>query len=223
MILDGLTRKSLTEQIYDRLRHDITRKIIKCNEKIEINKLKETLKTSQTPIREALMKLEHEGLVEFIPNVGARVISISQQDIKEVFDVNRMCDCEAICLALKSEQVESLINELKFHVEAHAKIVEMQPSEEYWYQAQQVHGVFYKYADNKVLSKIALQIQGKADMLFGGYILLEKNRHCGVEEHFMIYEAVSNRDADKAVEYMRLHWENAKLRLIQWCDKDGYC
>jgi len=213
--MDDLTRKSLSEQIYDRLRHDITRKVIKCGEKIDITLLKNKLNISQTPIREALIKLEQEGLVEFVPNVGAKVITITKQEIEELFDLNSIIDCGAICLALKSDHTDDLIKELKLHVDVHAKIVDSEPSDQYWYELQQIHEVFYKFAGNSALKKIALQIQGKSDIFIGEYILSETNRHYGFEEHFMIYEAVSKRDSDRAVELMRMHWENAKQRLIQ--------
>ncbi len=218
-MLEDLARQSLADQIYDKLRHDITRKIIRSDEKIDIAMLKKKWGISQTPIREALMKLEQEGLVNSILNVGARVIKIDKKSIDEVFDVNMIIDCGAIILAMKSDRLDQLTKELKRHVDAHSDIVEKEPTEEYWYEAEQVHLVFYDFADNNELKKTMRQVRGKFDILFGEYILSEKNRHDGAEEHRMIFEAVKANDPEKAVDYMRSHWMNAKQRLIEWCGR----
>ncbi|MDZ4133582.1 MAG: GntR family transcriptional regulator [Dethiobacteria bacterium] len=217
-----ISKRSLTEQLYEKLRYDITHKEIRCGEKIDISKLKEELNISQTPIREAIIKLEQEGLVEFIPNVGARVINIAQKDVSQVFDVNSILDCGAIYLAYQSNKFEDLVSGLKSYTEAHLKMASSNPTDEYWSQAQNVHIIFYKYADNDALYRAARQIEAKADILFGEYILSEANRCCGAEEHYAIYEATKNHDYQKTVEAMQTHWENAKLRLLKWCDEHGY-
>jgi DNA-binding GntR family transcriptional regulator len=214
-----LTKKTLTEQIYDKLRYDITRKIIRSDEKIDIAVLKKKWDISQTPIREALMKLEQEGLVEFIANVGVRVIKIDKTSISEVFDVNMVIDSGAIILAMGSDRFDQLVQELRQHVDAQASIVNMEPTEEYWYEAEHVHSVFYDYTGNAELKKIMRQARGKYEIFFGEYILSDKNRYSAAEEHRMIYEAVKEHNPEKAVELMRLHWTNAKHRLIEWCDQ----
>lgn len=217
-----ISKRSLTEQLYDKLRYDITHKELRCGEKIDISKLKEELNISQTPIREAIIKLQQEGLVEFIPNVGARVIDIAQKDVSQVFDVNCILDCGAISLAYQSNKFESLILELKGYAEAHLEIASSNPTDEYWRQAQNVHNVFYKYADNDALYRAARQIEAKADILFGEYILSEKNRCCGAEEHYAIYKATKEHDYKKTINAMQEHWENAKLRLLKWCEDHGF-
>ncbi len=217
-----ISKRSLTEQLYDKLRHDITHKAIKCGEKIDISKLKEELNISQTPIREAIIKLEQEGLVDFIPNVGARVINIVQKDVSQIFDVNCILDCGAISLAYLSNKFENLVAELKNYTEAHLELASSNPTDEYWRQAMSVHIVFYKYADNDALYRVAKQIEAKTDILFGEYNISEKNRCIGAEEHYAIYKATEEFDCQKTIEAMQKHWGNAKLRLLKWCDDQGY-
>ncbi len=218
----SIMKKSLTEQIYDMLRYDITRKVIRCGEKIDITVLREKFNTSQTPIREALIKLEQEGLLEFTPNVGARVISITQKDVSQVFDVNCILDCGAITLAFRSGNLDQLAQKLKNYTEAHVSIVSEDPTDEYWHQAQSVHFVFYEFAENDALNKAAQHIEAKADILFGEYIIADSNRHCGAEEHYKIYEAVSRKSNSETIGAMQLHWSNSKLRLLKWCEDHGY-
>ena len=221
--MDSLISKiTLTEQIYDKLRCDITQKKIKCTERIDIAKLKREFGISQTPIREAIMKLEKEGLVEFLPNVGAQVISIVQKKVSQVFDVNSILDCGAIYLAYQSNKFEQLVAELKQNVDAYLALVSSKPTDEYWLVARGAHDVFYKYADNDALRKTARQIEAKTNIYFGECEGSQTNRSYGAAEHYSIYEAAKNHDYQKTVEAMQKHWENAKLRLLKWCYEQGY-
>jgi DNA-binding GntR family transcriptional regulator len=218
-MFENLAKKTLSEQIYEKLRYDITRQIIHSDEKIDISMLKQKWNISQTPIREALMKLEQEGLVEFIPNVGARVIKMDRTAINEVFDANMIIDCGAVTLAMQSDRFDQFVDELRRHVEAHEAIAAKEPTEEYWHVAESIHDVFYDFAGNKELKKIVKQIQGKCDIFFGEYIRSAENRHHGALEHRRIFEAVKDRDSTRAVEMMREHWTNSKRRLIRWCEQ----
>lgn len=222
-MMDSLiSKKTLTEQIYDKLRYDITHKKLKCNERIDIAKLKEELGISQTPIREAVMKLEQEGIVEFLPNIGVRVINIVPNDVNQVFDVNSILDCGAIYLAYQSDKFEKLISELKLNADAYLALVSSKPTDKYWSVARSAHDVFYKYADNDALCKAARQIEAKTNIYFGECAGSQTNRSYGAAEHYSIYEAAKNHDYQKTVEAMQKHWENAKLRLLKWCDEQGY-
>ena len=217
-----ISKKTLTEQIYDKLRYDITRKKIKCNERIDIARLKGEFGTSQTPIREAIMKLEKEGLVEFLPNVGAQVISIIKEKVSQVFDVNSILDCGAIYLAYQSDKFEKLVTELKENTDAYFALVSSNPSDKYWSIARSTHDVFYKYADNSALCEAARQIEAKTNIYFGECVGSHSKRSYGAEEHYLIYEAVKNHDYQKTVEAMQKHWGNSKSRLLKWCDEQGY-
>jgi DNA-binding GntR family transcriptional regulator len=217
-----ISKKTLTEQIYDKLRYDITHKKLMCSERIDIAKLKDELGISQTPIREAIMKLEQEGLVELLPNIGARVIKIIPNDVNQVFDVNSILDCGAIYLAFKSNQFEKLIADLKQNVDAYLALVSANPTDEYWSVARSAHDVFYKYADNDALCRTAHQIEAKSNIYFGECEGSLTNRSYGAKEHYIIYEAAKNHDYQKTVEAMQSHWQSAKRRLLKWCEKQGY-
>src|SRR5690606_15058377 len=47
----------------------------------------ERMNISRTPIREALKRIEDEGLVEYIPNVGVIVKKVSKEDVEEIFKI----------------------------------------------------------------------------------------------------------------------------------------
>ena len=74
-----LQRLSLKAQVYEIIRQKILQQEYALGEKINIDTVADELKISNSPIREALMMLSQDGLIEMIPNNGARVISFSEE------------------------------------------------------------------------------------------------------------------------------------------------
>jgi DNA-binding GntR family transcriptional regulator len=79
--------QSLHDEILTRLRDHIVEGNIADGGRVPERQLCEMLKISRTPLREALKVLASEGLVELLPNRGARVRPLSEQDLGELFDV----------------------------------------------------------------------------------------------------------------------------------------
>ena len=75
---------SLRGKVYDRIREDILNGVYKEHEELKEATLGKMMEVSRTPVREALRQLELEGLVEIIPNKGARVTGITKKDIDKV-------------------------------------------------------------------------------------------------------------------------------------------
>ena len=84
--------KTLSEQIYDELYHDITRQQLRCGQKLTLNMLKERFHVSHTPIREALMRLAENGLVTYYSNCGVTVIEFEERSY-DTSEETRSFDC----------------------------------------------------------------------------------------------------------------------------------
>ena len=79
-----LQRLSLKAQVYEIIRQKILQQEYALGEKINIDTVADELKISNSPIREALMMLSQDGLIEMVPNNGARVISFSEEGYHEI-------------------------------------------------------------------------------------------------------------------------------------------
>ncbi|MBW1800783.1 MAG: GntR family transcriptional regulator [Deltaproteobacteria bacterium] len=78
---------SIREKVYTALRNDILDGVIRPGERIVEARLAEQIKTSRTPVREALHILEREGLLESIPRVGYRVKRIRWEEVEEICEI----------------------------------------------------------------------------------------------------------------------------------------
>ena len=77
---------SIADQIFEKLESDILNGNYQRGEVLTESGLSESLGVSRTPVREAIFRLEQEHLIEVIPK-GIKVIGISFEDIKIIFDI----------------------------------------------------------------------------------------------------------------------------------------
>jgi DNA-binding GntR family transcriptional regulator len=86
--------KSKKMTVYDNLKRRIITNALKPGDPLNEGILSKELKISKTPVREALQQLEKEGLVENIPGKGAFVSRFTFQDIRELFEIREILECE---------------------------------------------------------------------------------------------------------------------------------
>ncbi|HWO30095.1 MAG TPA: GntR family transcriptional regulator, partial [Candidatus Acidoferrum sp.] len=113
----GKTRASILQaRAYARIRDRIMEGELLPDEPLSEYQLAEQLKLSRTPVREALKRLEHEGLVRFVFNRGAFVEGLSVHDIVEIYQVREQLEGFAARLAageMPLEESSALDNELE--------------------------------------------------------------------------------------------------------------
>jgi len=85
--LKPIDHPNLTDRVYQTLKDRIISQEIVVGSRLRDEELASQLGVSRTPVREALMHLAREGLVEVIPRSGTRVRTFTEQDIEDIFDV----------------------------------------------------------------------------------------------------------------------------------------
>ena len=100
--------KPLREIVFETLRDAIINQTLEPGERLMEIQLAEEMGVSRTPVREAIRKLELEGLVIMVPRKGAYVAGISVKDIHEVFEVREYLEGLAASLAAKRITPEEL-------------------------------------------------------------------------------------------------------------------
>lgn len=78
---------SLASDAYDRLKADILSNALPAGFQAPEPEIAATMGMSRTPVREALIRLEAEGLVELVPRRGARVLPVLPQDMREIYEL----------------------------------------------------------------------------------------------------------------------------------------
>ena len=141
----AIKKQSLVDQIYDQIRNDIISLVYPFGGKLVASELQEKYQVSSTPVREALNRLQQEGLVVYENNIGARIISIESKDVWEIQELAITLHKAAIRLAMRESDHKMIADELKIHLE------EYKGAKSPLDRTRSVHlfiGVFYKYCHN---------------------------------------------------------------------------
>lgn len=104
-------KPSLTEQVYRLLKRDIVHCELAPGSEVSEARLVERYEASKTPVREALARLQFEGLVKTMPRRGYQIAPIRLSDVNELFEIRIILESAAACLAVEratSRQIEEL-------------------------------------------------------------------------------------------------------------------
>lgn len=200
------------EDAYDRLVLDIRAGRLKPGDRLVETDLAARLGISRTPVREAVRRLESDGLVVHQPRLGATVRKLDYLEITELYEMRGVLEGTAARLAARSasqielEELEAINREMQASTDVRQL-----------YEAnRQFHGVLLSAARNRFLVKSVEAVQ-KTLLILGSSTLEESQRAAqAIEEHDAILTALKNRDGDAAEASMRAHIEAAhKARLRQ--------
>ncbi|NLG87411.1 MAG: GntR family transcriptional regulator [Firmicutes bacterium] len=208
---------SLRERLYETLKEDILLNKYKPGAELQIDKLAQEFGVSTTPIREALVRLEGDGLVVSIPNRGVQVAPISLDDVKNIYEVRRLLEPHAAKIAARyCEEVE--VNAL---YEKLLKIIEGPTDVGTYINADlELHDLMFKHLSNTLLRDILDQVDQHSIRI---RYLVEGNAgglrpevvELVTREHLKILDAVSKRDEEKAAAATLQHLINAEARTLQ--------
>ena len=214
--LDGM--KPLRELVFDALREAIlSGTTLKPGERMMETKLAEELGVSRTPVREAIRKLELEGLVVMLPRKGAYVADISSRDLVELFEVRGALESLAAGLAAERitpeelEQLEQILHRISFYVENKdlKKLIEADT---------EFHDVLYTASRNRKLFSIISAMREQIQRFRTNSLAKPGRMKDTLIEHKKIVEAISQRDVALAQKLAIRHIENAEERLMGGID-----
>lgn len=187
-----IKKYSLVDQVYEKLRADIISLQLPLGSKINVNELQAELSVSCTPIREALNRLQQEGLVEYENKVGAHVIALHAHDVVEIQQLAITLHCAAIELAMQNGELSKIVGELKQYLAAY----ESASGEEAEVQAvSNFFGVYYHNCGNRRLDDSMLSIQSQHLLLRYLYASFSSRDSYSVRLFGQMVEHTAQQDA----------------------------
>ena len=213
----------LRDVVFYTLRQAILKGELEPGERLMEMQLAEQLGVSRTPIREAIRKLELEGLVLMIPRRGAIVAKITEKDLKDVLEVR--ASLERLSTKLACERMEEeTIEELREAQEAFKAALR---GDDITLQAQkdvEFHDVIYKSTNNLRLIQMLNNLREQMYRYRLEYLKDGTSHQKLVEEHEAIIEALSRRDTEETTNIMVGHvynQEQAVMRKIHEAESTG--
>ena len=211
---DIQNHKPLREMVYEELKMQILKgSIIPGTRMMEVE-LAEEMGVSRTPIREAIRKLEREGLVTIEPRRGAYASMISTEDMVEILEVRQ--DLEGLAAYFAADRMnDEQMKELKEVSNNYNKAVKQGVMEDMIKYDTRFHHIIVESCRNKILMQMIEQLQEL--VLRFRYIYYDNFRRAEnmPEEHEAIISAIAEGNADKARAAADIHIERLKELVVK--------
>ena len=176
---------------------------------------------SRTPIREALIRLEKEGLVEVRPRHGMRVLGISAEDMEEIYEILTCLESMAAELVAKRGLTDQQRAEVNTAVNDMDNALEQDDLENWAKADERFHKLLVDYCGNRRLKSL---VDGCFDQAHRARLLTLKLRPKPTnsnEDHRATVNAIERRDPTAAREIHRLHRMRAGEMLVELLNKHG--
>ena len=208
----AIPRTNLHEQVANRLRQMLVEGRIAPGAKLNERELCEVLEVSRTPLREAIKMLAAEGLVELLPNRGAIAVELTEQDVRQTFEL--MAGLEGYSGELAAQRItDAELAEIRaMHFEMMAAFTRRDLSNYYRLNAL-IHGAINAAAKNPVLTATYERINARLQALRFRSNQDEEKWQTAMREHEKMIEALAARDP-AAMRAVLISHLNNKLNVV---------
>ncbi len=197
LTIDMESYKPLREIVFSTMRKAIVEGNFKPGQRLMEVQLAEQMGVSRTPVREAIRKLELEGLVVMVPRKGAYVAGLTSEDIREVVEIRVVLEGLAAKKAAqnaKQEEIERLENSLRYFEEAANKnnIIDLISYD------TEFHDIIYKAAQNSKLMQMINNLREQVQRYRVAYFTQMNNTGLLLKEHNEMLNAIKDKDGNLA-------------------------
>ncbi len=210
----GNTNRSRADDVSNHIREAIRTGRYAPGERIRETEVASWLGVSRTPVREALRRLESEGLLGFESWRGVVVAKLDRQQVSELYAMREVLEGAAARLAARHiddaeiEVLSMLLDRADAAANAPDKLAAVN---------RQFHETIYAAAHNRYLLQTLEQLRNALALLRGTTFAVPGRAGVAAQEHRQIVEEIRNRDPDRAEEAARSHIaaaHRARLRLM---------
>lgn len=211
------SHRTLSEFIFQQLREAILEGQLAPGEHLVQDDIAQKLDVSRIPVREALHRLQSEGLVTIVPHKGAGVAKFTTEDLEEIYMLRGLLEAQAVRLATRRATPETLA-ELRGVVE-HCQVL--------------LGGVQDRQADRALRqcnrefhlgiarASGARRLQAMIEKLWDGFprygtTTVPAQRMTSCREHGAIYQAMAQGDEEKAASLLAHHIDSVGRKFIEY-------
>ena len=202
--LGAIRRRTLHVDVTERLRDMIVESELAPGERIDERHLCQLFQISRTPVREALKVLATEGLVELLPNRGARVTEMTAGEVMNLFELASGLERMAAELGAQRATDRELADLRAMH-ESMERCHREGRRSDYFRLNQRIHNAVIALAKNQVLSECHAALMTKIRRARYQAIMSQKRWDQSVDEHKEMLHAMEARDGVTAGYILRAH------------------
>lgn len=200
---------NLRETVLEQLRTAIVTGELTEGELVSAPTLGQALGVSATPVREAMMDLVREGLVETVKNKGFRITAMSEKDLDDLAQIRMLLEPPAIGMVAKNIPEEAFA-ELEKLADSCLRAAEREDLGEYLRDDREFHALVLSYTGNPQLVDLATSLRRRT-RLYGIAALARDGRlPASAHEHHVLLDLLRAGNAAEAEQLMRRHIRHAR-------------
>ncbi|CEJ10717.1 HTH-type transcriptional regulator McbR [bacterium YEK0313] len=210
-------RIAAPELVFEGLREAIMSGEFESGSVLRQDALAERFGTSRIPVREALRKLEAEGLVSIQPNRGAVVSHLSLEDVLELMEIRIALECRALTLAIPNMTEEDFAA-----AEEDLKLYEQEDDPRQWPKLNwRFHMTLYAACDRpKLITMIEANV-AQIGRFTSEQVSLTTGKKWPQEDHLAILAACREGQAEKAARLLQQHIQHTQKSLMAAARREG--
>ena len=200
------------ENVYTRLREEILACALPPGARIHEQDLVSRYHVGKPPIRDALLRLQEQGLVDALPRSGYRIRPISLADALELYEMRQVLERECVARAVEAAR-DSELAQLD-HYRKVARNIDLGAWIAY---NREFHGAIAAASHNSRLARAAADVVEEFDRLT--YVSINaagdaRSLQRSVDEHGALIDAIQHRDKRRALVLLREHIESSRKRTL---------
>ena len=216
----AIVHKTRTQLVVEALRNKILSGEIAAGEALRQAALAEELNVSRIPVREALLQLEAEGLVNFEPHKGATTTELSVDQVDEIFELRALLECELLKYSMDKLTKEDI-------AEAEALIQQMEEASGHAGNSQgelnyRFHNILYCRANRPHTAELADALIKNSLRYVRMHLLLAGGESTAQDEHKKLLQLCIANKSEEALAFLRSHILNAKDDIKKLLSDNDY-
>lgn len=225
-MLSTQTPKRRGEWAYHEIKKLILENELKAGQILAIGSLAEKLALSQTPIREALGRLEAEGLIVHTAHKKPRVSDITLDDLIQTYDARKLLEPQLVVILIRAISDDKILRQAvaELKEEVH-KFVDIESDEvefgSYLGIDKKLNDLMHKPVQNTLIGELQLTINERS-LRFRSYAerflkedtIVSQMIQVVSAEHLHILDAIMQRNVPDAKAFTLIHLENGKKRAL---------
>ncbi|MEU5870471.1 GntR family transcriptional regulator [Glycomyces sp. NPDC047369] len=209
---------ALSTLVADRLREMITRGLLAPGERLKEAELADSMAVSRGPVREAISILERDGLIETLRHRGARVITLTFDDIEEVYSLRLAIERLAMerCAARATPETLAAMDDVIARMKA------LGPDDDHVALDLEFHDLVYAAADHTRLQRTWNLLRSQVSMFLNARLDRDHFRASAWSEHAELRDVLAKGDPAAAAEAIERHigWTLRRIRETRSADPD---
>ena len=197
-------RRSLGQSVYENLKEAIIKGTLAPESRVVETRFADALKISRTPVREAMHKLEREGLLRHDPKGGFYVVGLTRKDIEEAFGIRSVLESYAARLATERHQPEEL-EPLEEKLAEYQTFLDQGMLKELPRINTEFHDLLYGLGRSPKLVKMINDLRVQISRFREVILRIETMAKASNSDHRLMMDAIRGREADRVERLVREH------------------